>query len=174
MNRNFLHYLVTDTNGCKANVISKLLPYLCLALPYKSIASHTCAAIRSWDEWQIFLSFMLQFCFFPLLYSQFFLLYHFSEDILKELQVMDTSRCSLHQLKEQSSEKEQRVAWLTSYSRALWGVVNLPLWVLELSRWPSCPFTKNEKSSLGIRQHKDMLHHLSCTSEEFLGEISSG
>lgn len=47
MNRNFLHYLVADTNGCTANAISKLFPYLCLALPYKSIASHTRGAIRS-------------------------------------------------------------------------------------------------------------------------------
>ncbi|KAK2840218.1 hypothetical protein Q5P01_013958 [Channa striata] len=31
---------------------------------------------------------------------------HFTEDILKERRVTDTSRCSLHQLKEQSREKE--------------------------------------------------------------------
>lgn len=39
--------------------------------------------------------------------SQSFLLDHFSEDILRELQAMEMSRCPLNQLKEQSSEKEQ-------------------------------------------------------------------
>ena len=39
--------------------------------------------------------------------SQYFLLDHFSEDILRELQAMEMSRCPLNQLKEQSSEKEQ-------------------------------------------------------------------
>lgn len=60
VNRNFLRYLVTGTNGCIANVISKPFPYLCLAFPYKSIVSHTCGAIRSWDEWQLSLCFILQ------------------------------------------------------------------------------------------------------------------
>lgn len=40
VNRVSLCYLVTGTNGWIANVISKPFPYLCLAFPYKSIASH--------------------------------------------------------------------------------------------------------------------------------------
>lgn len=88
-----------------------------------------------------------------------------------ELQVMEMSRCPFASAQRTKQLKGAASLLIDKLQPGLLaGVVNLPLWVPELSCRTCCPFTKSKKSSLGIRRHKDVLHHAKLGG--ILGEIS--
>ena len=128
VNRNQLCYLVTDSNVCVENAISKPFPYLSRALPFKSIASHFSGAMRSWDAWQLFLCFI-----------RFFLLERYGEDIPRD--ASDGHEWVPFASARRTKRWKGALSWwLTSYSWALCRAGNLPLWMLELSHRTFLPF----------------------------------